>query len=81
VDIRAAEEGRAQVTVTSAQPLSEEDRMRLRNRLEEVLRRPVTLEERIDESTLGGARIETAGHVMDGTVRARLAELRKRLKD
>ena len=79
VDIRTVDEGMIQVTITTAQTLSEEDRGRLSERLEKALNRPVQLEERIDESMLGGARIEAAGHVMDGTIRARLGELRKQL--
>ena len=81
VDIRTADEGMIQVTITTAQTLSEEERGRLSERLEKVLNRPVQLEEHIDGSVLGGGRIETAGHVMDGTIRARLEELRKKLEE
>lgn len=81
VEIRTADEGMIQVIVTTAQMLSDEDRGRLSERLEKALNRPVQLEERIDESMLGGARIEAAGHVMDGTIRARLRELRKQLEE
>jgi len=81
VEIRTADEGMIQVIVTTAQMLSDEDRGRLSRRLEKALNRPVQLEERIDESMLGGARIEAAGHVMDGTIRARLRELRKQLEE
>ena len=80
VEIRTADEGMIQVIVTTAQMLSSEDRGRLRERLEKTLKCPVQLEERIDVSMLGGARIEAAGHVMDGTIRARLRELRKQLE-
>lgn len=80
VDIRTEAEGMIQVTVTTAQSLSAEDRGRLSERLEKALNRPVQLEECIDANLLGGARIETAGHVMDGTIRARLGELRKQLE-
>ncbi|MFC2082967.1 ATP synthase F1 subunit delta [Candidatus Bipolaricaulota bacterium] len=80
VNIRATDEGMIQVTVTTAQALSDEDRGRLADKLEEALKRSVLLEELIDESMLGGARIEAAGHVLDGTVRARLGDLRKQLE-
>jgi F0F1-type ATP synthase delta subunit len=50
-------------------------------RLQTALKRPVRLAERIDETMLGGARIEAAGHVLDGTIRARLSELRKQLEE
>ncbi|MFC2079364.1 ATP synthase F1 subunit delta [Candidatus Bipolaricaulota bacterium] len=81
VDIRTAAEGKIQVAITTAQTLSDEDKGRLIERLEKALERPVQLEERIDESMLGGARIEAAGRVMDGTIRARLRELRKQLEE
>ncbi|MCK4570379.1 ATP synthase F1 subunit delta [Candidatus Bipolaricaulota bacterium] len=81
VDIRTAAEGVIQVTITMAQALSDEDRARLKERLEKALKHPVQLEELIDESMLGGARIEAAGHVMDGTIRARLGELRRQLEE
>ena len=81
VDIRTAAEGMIQVIVTTAQALPDDDRSRLVERLEKALNRPVKLEEFIDESMLGGARIEAAGHVMDGTIRARLGELRKQLEE
>jgi F-type H+-transporting ATPase subunit delta len=81
VNIRLTGEGRIQVTVTAAQALSAEDRDRVRERLENALKRPVQLEEVIDERMLGGVRIEAAGHVLDGTIRARLSELRKQLEE
>lgn len=81
VSIRTVDEGRIQVTVTTAKALSREDIDRVRERLESALKRPVQLEEVIDEHMLGGARIEAAGHVLDGTIRARLNGLRKQLEE
>ena len=81
VEIRTAAAGMIQVTVATAQVLPDEDRDRLRARLEKALNRPVQLDERIEEDLLGGVRIEAAGHVMDGTLRARLGELRKQLEE
>ncbi|MBE0635500.1 ATP synthase F1 subunit delta [Candidatus Bipolaricaulota bacterium] len=79
VNIRTAADGMIQVTVTSAQILSEDDRERLRDRLEKALDRPVHLEESLDKHMLGGVRIEAEGHVLDGTIRARLSELRRQM--
>lgn len=81
VTIRTADEGRVQVTVNTARALSDDERSRLSERLEAALKRPVRLVERMDETMLGGARIEAAGHVLDGTLRARLSELRKQLEE
>ncbi|MCK5828615.1 F0F1 ATP synthase subunit delta, partial [Candidatus Bipolaricaulota bacterium] len=81
VNIRTDDEGRIQVTVTTAQALSIEDKDRVLERLENALKRPVQLEEVVDKYMLGGVRIEAAGHVLDGTIRARLDGLRKQLEE
>lgn len=80
VQTRTSSEGMIQVAVTTAKPLSDEDRGRLSERLERALKRPVQLEEFIEENLLGGLRIEAAGRVMDGTIRARIGELRQQLE-
>lgn len=81
VSIRTEAEGMIRVTVTTATPLSDDDMSRLRSRLETALSRPVQLTELVDHTMLGGARIEAAGHVLDGTIRARLRELRRQLEE
>ncbi len=80
VDARTASEGLVTVRVTTARPLNEEQRTRLIDHLERGMDRRVRLEEVVDERLLGGARIETEGRVVDGTVRARLNGLRARLQ-
>ena len=81
VNIRTEAEGMIQVTVTTAQTLSKDDRSRLNKRLETALNRPVQLDELVNPHVLGGVRIEAAGHVLDGTIRARLSELRRQLEE
>jgi F-type H+-transporting ATPase subunit delta len=73
---RAEAEGLTRVRVTTAGPLSEEDRHRLHERLTTALGRAVKLDERLDEGLLAGARIEVEGNVIDGTLRAQLSELK-----
>lgn len=73
---RAEAEKRVPVCVTTAQPLTEGMREQLISTLEKALGRRVQLEERVDSRVLGGARIETDGRVIDGSVRARLNRLR-----
>ena len=80
LDTRAEAEGLIPVSVTTAKPLSDEERDRLTSNLEEALKQRVHLTERIDERLLGGARIETDGRVIDGSLRARLEGLRARLE-
>jgi len=79
VDLQIAAEGKLHVTAVTARPLSDDDKMRLSARLEATLHHPVRLEERIDPSLIGGLRIEADGHVLDGSLRARLTGLRKQL--
>ena len=80
LDARAEAEGLIPVSVTTAQALSDEQRGRLTVNLEEALKQRVHLTERIDEGLLGGARIETDGRVINGSLRARLEGLRARLE-
>jgi F-type H+-transporting ATPase subunit delta len=77
---RAEAEGMVPVRVTTARPLGADERDRLTSNLERALKQRVRLEERIDEGLLGGARIETDGRVIDGSLRARLERLRARLE-
>jgi F-type H+-transporting ATPase subunit delta len=81
VELRIAAEGMLRVAVATAQTLTEQDRDRLRERLEAALHRPVQLDESIDPSLIGGLRIEADGHVLDGSLRARLTGLRKQLEE
>jgi len=76
VEVRVEAEGLARVDVTSAKPLSDDERQELSDRLETALGQRVLLEERIDEALIGGTRIEMDGRVIDGTLRARLGRLR-----
>jgi F-type H+-transporting ATPase subunit delta len=77
---RAEAEQLVPVRVTTAVPLSDEERVRLTSNLEQALKQRVRLEERLDEGLLSGARIETDGRVIDGSLRARLDGLRARLE-
>jgi F-type H+-transporting ATPase subunit delta len=77
---RAEAEGLVPVCVTTARALEDGERTRLIANLEAALGQRVTLEEHVDGSLLGGARIETDGRVIDGSLRARLDGLRARLQ-
>jgi len=80
VATRADAEGRIPVRVTTARSLEDDERTRLIAQLEAALGRQVQLEEQVDGTLLGGARIETDGRVIDGSLRARLDGLRARLQ-
>lgn len=73
--------GRQRVQVTSAQPLSEETRDGVRKRLAESLPFEPILEERTDPAVLGGLVIQVGDTVYDSSLRTRLKQLRRRLRE
>ncbi len=73
--LRGDRENIAQVEVVTAQSLSPEDRTKLTEHLTAALGKRVKIEERIEPELLGGARLEIDGKVIDGTLRAKLAQL------
>jgi len=75
-EVRVHAEGLAKAVVRTAKPMTEEERGRIKARLEEALHRKVQLDERVNEELLGGVRIELDGRVLDGTLQARLGKLR-----
>jgi F-type H+-transporting ATPase subunit delta len=77
----AEREGLVPISVATARPLDEEERRRLRERLEQTMGRPVRLDERVDPNLLAGVRLETQGRVLDGTARGTLERLRAALSE
>ena len=71
--------GRAVAEVTSAGPLDEATRERLKGQLTRLTGKTILLQERVDPELLGGARILVGSRMLDGTVHARLEALRARL--
>jgi F-type H+-transporting ATPase subunit delta len=80
LEARAAAENYARVRIVTAMPLSDEDHLRLKERLEAALGRAVNLEDRLEEGLLAGARIEVEGKTIDATLRASLSELKTSLE-
>ncbi len=74
-----AERGIVVAEVTTAIELDDILRAKLVKKLTDALGRPVTLRERVDESILGGIRINIAGRVLDGTVTSQLDDVRQAL--
>ena len=69
--------GKRRVQIKTAMPLSDQARDRLRKRLAESLPFDPILETQVDPSLIGGMRIQVGSDVYDGSVQARLAELRE----
>lgn len=72
---RRRDELAAQVTV--ARPLDEQQAARLRSALESIYGKAVKLQVVIDESVLGGIRVQIGDEVVDGTILRRLDEARR----
>jgi F-type H+-transporting ATPase subunit delta len=79
LSVRAEAEGIARVRVVTAQPLSDDERKHLTEKLEHALKVRVKLEENVDPAVLAGARIEIEGRTLDGTLKARLDQLHRTL--
>jgi F-type H+-transporting ATPase subunit delta len=65
--------------VTVAAPLNAEQQVRLARALEQSAGRPVKITTVIDPELVGGVRIQLADDVIDGSIRARLDDLRQQL--
>lgn len=72
--------GRRRVTVTSAVPLNEETLARLRDRLKAGLSFDPVIIPKVDPKVLGGLVIQVGDTVYDTSLRARLSQLRSRLR-
>lgn len=69
------------VTAVTKLPLSEELRRKLIDKLSGITGKTIALECRVDPECLGGVRLELDGIQVDGTVRHRLNEMHKLLKN
>lgn len=77
--IAADQAGSTLATVTVAAPLNADQQAKLATLLEQSAGRPVKVTTVVDPALIGGVRIQIADDVIDGTVRARLDDLRQRL--
>jgi F-type H+-transporting ATPase subunit delta len=73
--------GRKRVQVTSAVPLSGDDLQQIEKQLLATFPFQPVLEPAVDPSLLGGLRIRVGDTVYDGSLRARLKQLRQRVRE
>ena len=66
-------------TAVTAKPLSEEQKQRLTEALERRTGKTVRLSTRVDETLVGGMRVEMRGMTLDNTVASRMDRLRRAL--
>jgi len=72
-------EGAEVAEVTTAIPLDDEDRLRLAQRITGIVGKPVVLKPKVDSSVIGGIIIRVGDKVIDGSIRSKLASLKKEL--
>jgi F-type H+-transporting ATPase subunit delta len=72
--------GTVRAEVTSAAPLSEAYYAQLQKALEQVTGQKVSIEKKTDPSLIAGVVTRVGDRVLDGSIRARLADLRDSLK-
>lgn len=63
----------------TAKPLTSIEHHDIEARFAALLKRPVSLTEKVDERLIGGIRVEVAGRVYDGTVKGQLTHIRNTL--
>ncbi len=64
---------------TTAIPLSDEDSLKLREKLEKMTGKNIKITNKIDESLLGGVLVRIGDKVIDGTIKGRLDEVKESL--
>ncbi len=77
--IVASQGDRVVATVHTAKPLTDAQRTRLSSVLSSRYEGTVSLNEVIDPAVVGGLRVQIADDVIDGSISARLADLRQKL--
>jgi F-type H+-transporting ATPase subunit delta len=76
-----ADNGIVCVTAVAAVALSDAQKDKLQSKLEQVTGKQIQLETRVDESCIGGVRLDYEGKRVDGTVKNRLDSLREQLRN
>ena len=73
--------GIAEAVVTSAVALSKSQMEALRDKLEKISGKKVSLTQKTDASVVAGLRVEREGKLLDGTVQSRLSGISKKLNE
>ena len=73
--------GIAEAVVTSAVALSEAQMTALKEKLEKISGKRISLTQKVDSSVMAGLRVELEGKQLDGTVQGRLSGISKKLSE
>lgn len=76
-----AQQGIAHALVTTAVPLSEDERSAVAEKLSEISGKQVVADTNVDEAIIGGLVARVGDTLIDGSTRSRLAALRQRLRE
>ena len=71
----------ATAVVTSADELTDEQMAALKDKLEKISGKTVTLTQKTDPTVLAGLKVELEGRQLDGTVKSRLDDLSRKLNE
>ena len=72
-------DGRLRAVVTSAIPIEAGDLTRIQTSLERLTSKKITVTSAVDETLLGGARVQIGNIVLDGSVQSQLNRMRDQL--
>jgi len=72
-------EGAETAEVTTAVPLDADYLLKLAQRITEIIGKPVVFKTKVDPSIIGGIVIQVGDRLIDGSIRSKLAALRKEL--
>ncbi len=73
--------GIAEAVVVSPAGLKEDEKARLKEKLQTITGKSIILTEKTDPEVLGGVRVMVDGKLFDGTVRGRINELKRRVDE
>jgi F-type H+-transporting ATPase subunit delta len=79
VDNYRGVEGTETAEVTTAIPLDDEYQLKIAQRITGIIGKPVVLKPKVDASIIGGIIIRVGDKLIDGSIRSKLAALRKDL--
>lgn len=79
VDSYRGVEGTEIAEVTTAVPIDNDYQLKLAQRITEIIGKPVVLKPKVDPKIIGGVVIRVGDKLIDGSVRTKLAALRKEL--
>jgi len=80
VEIRREHDGIVYATVTSATPLTPDQKDALVKKVQAVIGKTVDPEFKVDPHLLGGVQVAYDNYILDGTARGTLSKLRERLR-